>query len=467
MPKGSEGEGTETSRMRQVMTTKRNIGLAALASVLVLAGCERELILQGERFPVRGGLDASQPTEEVPQPVAPPDRPENRAEPISLPAPQANTEWTHRGGNATHTSPHGQLSAAPQRVWSAAIGAGASRKNRITATPVVADGRVFTMDSRSLVSAVGTNGGLLWQADLTAGFDRGGEISGGGLALGGGQVFVATGYGELVALDAATGRVFWRQRLQSPVSGAPAVEGDTVYVATQDGAGYAIDTANGKVRWTMAGLPNGTSVVGAAAPAVLSRTVVFPFASGELASALKLNGTRTWGAPVTGQRPGRGYQGLSAVTGDPVVVGGVIYAGTAAGRTAAIDAGTGERIWTAVEGAMNPPLVVGGSVFVVNDEARLVRLDAATGAPIWYADMPLFVKDRPRRQKEIHAHYGPVLAGGRVAVVSSDGLLRLFDPVSGALVGTAEIPGGAAAAPALAGGALYVVSTNGQLHAFR
>ena len=467
MPNGGDGEGTGAGGVRQVITMKRNMGLAAMASVLVLAGCERELILQGERFPVRGGLEASLPTEEMPRPVAPADRPENRAEPISLPAPQANAEWTHRGGSAQHNGPHGQLSAAPQRVWTASIGAGAGRKNRITATPVVADGRVFTMDSRSLISAVGTNGGLLWQTDLTAGFDRGGDISGGGMAVGGGRLFVATGYGELVALDAAAGQVLWRQRLQSPVSGAPAVEGDTVYVATRDGAGYAVDAANGKLRWTMAGLPNGIAVVGSAAPAVLDRTVVFPFASGELASALKLNGTRTWGAPVTGQRPGRGYQGLSGVTGDPVVVGGVIYAGTAAGRTAAIDAGTGERIWTAVEGAMNPPLVVGGSVFEVNDEARLVRLDAATGAPIWYADMPYFLKDRPRRQKEIHAHYGPVLAGGRVAVVSSDGLLRLFDPVSGAMVGSADIPGGAAAAPALAGGALYVVSTNGQLHAFR
>jgi outer membrane protein assembly factor BamB len=128
---------------------------------------------------------------------------------------------------------------------------------------------------------------------------------------------------------------------------------------------------------------------------------------------------------------------------------------------------TGERLWTAVEGALNPPLVVGGSVFVVNDEARLVRLDAATGAVIWTAEMPYFLKEKPKRRKSVHTHYGPVLAGGRIAVVSSDGLLRLFDPTDGAMVYTAPIPGGAAAAPALAGGVLYVLSGNGQLHAFR
>jgi outer membrane protein assembly factor BamB len=148
-------------------------------------------------------------------------------------------------------------------------------------------------------------------------------------------------------------------------------------------------------------------------------------------------------------------------------MGDVTYVGTASGRTAALDTSSGERIWTTVEGALNPPLVVGGSVFVVNDENRLVRLDAATGAPIWAVDMPYFTKDKPKRRKAIVPHFGPVLAGGRLAVVSGDGQLRLFNPADGSLVGGAEIPGGASAPPALAGGTLYVVSGNGQLHAFR
>ncbi|MFN4129895.1 MAG: PQQ-binding-like beta-propeller repeat protein [Paracoccaceae bacterium] len=453
--------------VERVVKPKRCLGLLAIAAVMLLSACEREVILTGERFPVRADLDASIPTEGNPSPVAPPSRPANQSVPISLPAPTANADWSHRGGSARHASPHGRLSAAPQRVWSANVGTGSSRMNRLSAAPVVADGRIVTMDSRARVVATGTNGATLWQTDLTPPFDRNGDVSGGGVALGGGMVFVATGYGELVALQAGTGAVVWRQRLASPVSGAPAYDGGTVYVATRDGAGWAVDARNGKVQWTVPGLPNTLAVTGSSAPAVTDRNVIFPFPSGELVSALRLNGVRVWGAPVTGQRPGRGYQGLVDLTGDPVIVGGTIYAGTAAGRTAAINAGSGERIWTAVEGAMNPPLVVGGSVFVVNDEARLVRLDAATGAVIWMADMPYFENEKPRRHKAITAHYGPVLAGGRVVVVSGDGLMRLFSPTDGTLTATAQIPGGAAAAPALAGGTLYVVSTNGQLHAFR
>lgn len=448
------------------MTAKRNLGLAALASVMVLAGCEREVILQGERFPVRADLEASIPSAGNPAPRAASDRPANQSVAISLPA-QSAGNWAQRGGNAQHSNPHGALSAAPRLVWTANIGSGSSRKNRISAAPVAADGRVVTMDAQDQVVATSTSGATLWSTNVAAPFDRGGAVSGGGLALGGGKAFVSTGYGELLALDLASGKILWRHRIDSPAAGAPTVDGDTVYVAGRDGTGWAIATTNGKVKWTFTGMPGGLSVASAAAPAVDGRNVIFAFPSGELAAAVKINGTRAWGAPVTGQRVGRGYAGLTDITGDPVVIGGTIYAGTAAGRTAAIDAGNGERKWTAVEGAMNAPLVVGGSVFVVNDEAKLVRMDAASGKVIWMADMPYFVNETPKKRQAITAHYGPVLAGGRVAVVSGDGVLRLFDPTNGNLVHTAQIPGGAASAPALAGGMLYVVSNNGQLHAFR
>ena len=116
---------------------------------------------------------------------------------------------------------------------------------------------------------------------------------------------------------------------------------------------------------------------------------------------------------------------------------------------------------------MGPVLVAGGSLFIVNDEAMLVRLDAETGAVIWTVPMPYFDNDKPKRQKAITAHFGPVLAGGRIVVASGDGLLRLFDPASGAAVGTVEVPGGAAAQPALAGGMLFVVTGSGQLLAYR
>lgn len=443
------------------------LGMMLVATAL--AGCEREVVLEGERFDLRAPLEASIPVEGQPAPSAASLAPQNESRPIALPAAVANADWTHRGGSVRHAGAHGALSAAPVRMWSAAIGAGNSKRNRLTAAPVVANGRVFAMDARAQVTALSTSGAVLWQSDLRAEFDKNAsELSGGGLAAQGGQVFVTTAFGEMVALDAATGALQWRQRFDAPVIGAPAVEGGTVYAVGRDGTAVAVDAANGKLRWTVSGTRTATGMVGTGSPAVGDGLVVFPFATGEVAGINPADGARVWGAAVAGQRLGRAYAaGMADLTGDPVVSGGVVYIGSAAGRTSAFDAKTGQRLWTANEGAMNPALVVGGSVFVVNDEAKLVRLDASTGAVIWAIEMPYYTAEKPKRFKAITAHYGPVLAGGRLAVVSSDGGIRLFNPTDGSMVGSAEIPGGAASPAALAAGMLFVVGTNGQLHAFR
>ncbi len=440
--------------------------ISCLALALALAACEKELILPGERFGTRTPLEDSLPSAENPAPRDSAAVEANAAVPIALPPAQANADWTHRGGNVRHAAPHGSLSAAPARVWSANIGQASSRRNRISAAPVVADGRVYTLDAGMGLHATTLSGAPVWGSDLTPAGDRRSDVSGGGIAAAAGRVYVATGYGELIAVEGASGRVIWRQQLGAAVAGAPAVEGDTVYVVGRDSAGWAVDTGTGKVRWQIAGATGKPGMIGSSAPAVTDRLVILPMPSGELRAVLKGAGVEVWQAAIAGQRLGRAYGLIADVTGDPVVIGDTIYAGNAAGKTYAVS-GSGETLWMATEGALGPVLPVGGSVFLVNDQAQLVRLDASTGAVIWRAEMPYFDTPKAKKQKAITAHYGPVLAGGRIVVASGDGALRFFSPQSGALVGQAEIPGGAAAQPALAAGLLLVVGQNGQLHAFR
>jgi outer membrane protein assembly factor BamB len=178
-------------------------------------------------------------------------------------------------------------------------------------------------------------------------------------------------------------------------------------------------------------------------------------------------GLTLWSAQIAGNRVGRAVTEVRDVTGDPVIAGNSVYGGSSSGRLDSVDLATGMQNWTARDGANGPAVVQGGSVFVVNDQAELLRMDAATGGVIWRFELPYYTDKRVKKQDRITASYGPVLAGGRLFTASSDGVLRAFDPASGALVGQAEIPGGAAAAPAVAGQTLYVVSRDGQLHAFR
>ncbi|MEM1429586.1 MAG: PQQ-binding-like beta-propeller repeat protein [Pseudomonadota bacterium] len=440
--------------------------LCLLAGAALLVGCERDEVLEGPRFDVRTPLEESLPEDGVfpEQAVA---EAEARSEPISLPAQVNHAEWTHRNGGPGHRIRHPALRSTLTEVWAVSIGEGDSRRAAITADPIVADGRIFTLDAASQVMAHGASGARLWSASLVPPSERARDATGGGIAYGNGRLFVTTGFGQLHALDPETGRTLWTQRFDAPVDGAPTVFGDLVYVTSRDTRAFAVRVDNGRLEWQLPGAPTPSSILGGAGPAVTDRIVVFPFGSAELVATLRRGGVRVWSATLAGQRRGRAFAGFSDITGDPVVDGARIYAGSPSGRIAALNAADGERIWTATEGAMSPVWPTGGSVFAVTDIGQLVRLDAADGSPIWAVDLPYFINERPRRRQGVFAHHGPVLAGGRLIVASDDGFLRSFDPRDGRLLSSVEIRGGATTSPVIVNNTLYVVSTGGRLHAFR
>lgn len=428
-------------------------GRLFVLALLFLGACgQREVILPGERFDIRG--DGAPVT--------------SNSVPIRLSAPVNHSQWTHRAGSATHSIQHPAFAASPVQIWAGDIGEGADRRHRITADPVAAQGRVFTLDSRATVAATSTAGARLWSRDLTPATDNPNDASGGGLALDADQLFVTTGFGELISLNVATGVENWRQKLEAPATGAPTISDGLVYVVSRDSRVWAIDANSGRVRWQLAGAPSPSGIVGGAGPAVGPKLAVFPFGSAQLVATLPKGGLRLWGGSVSGSRLGKAYANVSDVTGDPVIRGNVIFAGNPSGRTVAIDAVTGERIWTAPDGATGPVWIDGGSLFLVSDQAELVRLNVKTGARVWAVGLPKLVPTRSaKRARDVYAHFGPVLAGGQLWVASSDGYLRSFDPVNGSLARQIELPKGAATRPIVVNGVLYVVNQAGQLLAFR
>ncbi|WP_134678690.1 PQQ-like beta-propeller repeat protein [Paracoccus ravus] len=433
--------------------------IAAMTGLLALSACtQRDETLPGPRLDPRA----------VTSPDGPPveGRLAGTTSALTLPPVQGNADWTQRSGRGT-ASGNMALGAGTTRIWSAPVGAASDRRGRITAEPIVAGGVVYTLDSQANLVATTAGGGRIWTRSLRPAGETGGSASGGGIAYEAGRVFATSGYGELVALDARSGAVLWRQRVEAPISGAPTVANGTVYVMGRNATGWAVRASDGRVMWRAFGNNAMAGVMGSAAPAVSGGTVVFPFATGQLQGVDAAEGTQIWSANVAGSRLGRSIGFFRDMTGDPVISGGTVYAGTSSGRVGAYDMASGAMKWEAPEGASSPPLVAGNSVFIVNDQAQLIRLDASNGGRVWAQKLPYFTETIVRKQGKVWNHYGPVLAGNRLYLAGSDGYLRVFDPATGALIGNAEIPGGAAAVPAVAGQTLYVVTHDGQLMAYR
>ena len=443
---------------------KTGLVLAVMGFGLFACG-KGEVVLEGPRFDIRDDVPALGENGEVPSPAKAVLSNEARA--FSVPKQVNHSEWTHRNGSAAHRITHPALSTTLTQAWSVNIGQGNGRKARITADPVVSGGRIFTLDSASQVVATGSDGASLWSQKLIPVTDRDGDASGGGLAFGDGLVIATTGFGELFALDATSGKIQWRQKLEAPITSAPTIANGIVYVVSRDSRSWAIGTKEGRIKWQLPGTPSGAVINGGAGVAISERLAIFPFGSGELVSSLKKSGIRVWGSSVAGQRKGRAYSNISDVTGDPVISGDQIFASNQGGRTVALELGSGERLWTAKEGALAPVWPAGDSVFLVSDQDNLMRLDAETGETIWSHELPYFRAKKIKRRQNIYAHHGPILAGGRLIVASDDGLIRSFNPETGDQIGSVEIKAGAASNPVVVNNTLYVVTTKGNLVAFR
>lgn len=386
------------------------------------------------------------------------------AGPVAIPGPYVNASWPQTGGAPSHAMQHPNISGL-SRAWRRDIGEGDGRNSRITAQPVVEGGRIFVMDGGGKIVALDAEtGARRWTRELRVRGRRDKMGFGGGLAVAGGRLYVASGLGLMVALDPQDGRELWRVDTAVPLHSAPTVADGRIFVITDDNVLITFDAENGDQLWTYQGLPEPARMLTSPAPAVLGNIVVAPFGSGELVALQTNGGTPIWPGALT--RAGRlaPIATLNDIAGSPVIYDGVVYAMSHSGVLAAIALDSGTRQWTQPAGGVNAPWLAGDVLFIVTGDAELAAIDRATGAARWIAQMPAFEKEERRRDRISWA--GPVLAGGRLIVVPSDGDARIYDPIDGTLLGTFN-PGKTFVSPIVANGTLYVLNSDGELSAYR
>lgn len=414
-------------------------------------------ILLGEREPIRANEDFAGV---VPAEVS-------GSAPISIPRARAFSSWTHRGGDIDHAPDHAELGSALALAWTADIGGGNDRRHRVTAEPVAARGQIYTLDSTGTVSALNAQGDIVWQSSVSPSSEPM-DASGGGLAVDGETLYVTSAFGALHALETETGNTRWTQDLDASGVAAPTVAGGIVYVGGGDSRAWAINASTGRINWTFSGVPSDQSFAGGASPAVGRSLAIFPFANGDVQAVFRRGGFNRWNASVSGTREGFAVNKISEIAADPVIDNGRVYVGNFSGRIAAFNGTTGNRIWTAEQGANGSILPVGrNDLFTITDQNQLIRLSAKDGSVVWSKQLPHFLNENVKRRAEVVVHYGPVLAGGRLIVASSDGVLRQFSATDGSALASVELPAGAASNPIVVDEVLYVVTAKGQLAAFR
>lgn len=388
--------------------------------------------------------------------------------PVVLPKPWTNPDWPQAGGYPSHAMHHLALGETLRRAWRADIGAAASDEEKILTQPVVAEGRVFTMDAETSVSAFdAASGRRLWRINLTPRREERGAI-GGGLAYHAGKLFVSTAYGDVIALQPDTGLAYWTTSLKLPIRGAPAADAGRVFVITYDNQMHALDTDRGEVLWTNTGVVEQAGFLGGANAAVEGNIVITPYSSGEVLALRADTGVVAWGEQLI-RASGRISQAgaLNDINGRPVIDRDRVYAVSQSGRFVAINIRTGERIWERVIPSIQTPWVAGDFIYAVTIDAELLCLSRRDGRVKWIRQLRRYEDPEAKIDKGIITWYGPVLAGDRLLVASTDERLLAVSPYTGDLLGEVSLPDKASVSPVVAGDTVYVITDDATLSAYR
>jgi outer membrane protein assembly factor BamB len=392
--------------------------------------------------------------------------PATAALPMTLPEAVVNTDWTQSGGNAAKSMGHVGLGSTLAMAWRQSIGEGSSNQGQLAASPVVGDGKIFTIDTRAVVRAMSPeNGGTVWQRQVRGANAPEGALFGGGVAYDNGRVYATNGAGDASAIDAKTGAVVWTVRPGGPLRGAPTVANDNVYVMTQDNRLFALNPADGSVRWEGSGAVEIAGLLGASSPAAAQGTVVAGFSSGELNAYRYENGQNIWQDALARTSISTSVTSLSDIDADPVIDAGRVYAVGQGGRMVAIELITGQRVWEINVAGISTPWVAGEWIFVVTDQAQLLALSRANGHIRWMTQLPQY-RDAKDKKGRI-AWVGPILAGDRLILANSAGQLVNVSPYDGSVQSTIDTRMPVSLSPIVADRTLYVLHDNGQLTAWR
>jgi outer membrane protein assembly factor BamB len=447
------------------MTRRRRFALPlAVLAVLAaaLAGCDsvRNVFSGSSEPPLPGKRISVLNLEHILRPD-----PKLAALEIRVPRPFDNADWPDAGGFPDHAMYHLALGDKLDQVWRADAGEGKSRYGRVVAQPVIANGRVFTLDSEDVVSAFNVKSGdRLWRFDPQP-KDADATAYGGGIAAAGDRIYVGTGYGQVLALDAATGKEIWRITVTAPIHAPPTVASGRVFVVTVENELNVLAAQDGRKLWTHSGLPEPAALAGGAAPAVAGDVVVVPYSSGEIYALRVENGRPLWSDSLAAAEPIGALSSLADIRGAPVIDRDRVLAISHSGLMVSIDLRTGDRIWEQDIGGVHAPWVAGDFIYVLSADNELLCLTRADGRVRWARGLPQW--DNPEKKKDPIFWSGPVLAGDRLIVISSEGEAISISPFTGDALGRTEFPDGVFINPVVADKTLYVMTDEADLIAMR
>lgn len=247
----------------------------------------------------------------------------------------------------------------------------------------------------------------------------------------------------------------------------PVIEAGRVYLHFGSHGSACLDTATAAVLWSRQDLPCDHYRGAASSPVLVNNLLVLTFDGVDnqyLAALDKATGKTVWkhDRKITYDTDNKDYHKAYSTPAIVTIDGHAQIISPSAGATAAYDATTGEEAWRIRSGGMNAaalPLIDDGLIFATTAASGYQLFAARTGGHGDVTDTHVvwkFAKSVPTRSS-------PILANGRLFMISDNGMISCVDAKSGQLIWQHKTKGAFSASPICAEGRIYFFGEDGEI----
>ncbi len=334
--------------------------------------------------------------------------------------------------------------------WTADTGYGAVNKF-IDMQPLVLDGKVYSIDTRGLMSRRdGVNGKEDWSLEtgLSASSGLNGDHS---------RLIATSRDGELELFDYDDKGIKsrWKKQLSGEIRSKAVLSGEQVFVRSVDGKLSALDARNGQLQWAVSRRVPALSLTGNSFPIVTDKLVVGAFDNGKLVALDRENGSTLWEHTVSSPKGKTEIERLVDLDGPFILRDGIIYISSYQGDMVAISLNSGQVLWSRKFSSFQAIDADQESLYVTDDKSHVWSIDRRTGSAFWKQDA--------LNARKLTA---PRLTGDKLAVADLEGYIHWLSKSDGRILAR-EQPNGIRyiAQPLTLDSTLIVMDISGQLTA--
>lgn len=300
--------------------------------------------------------------------------------------------------------------ATPQVQWSHRLGSAAN----FDFSPAVDNGFVYAASANGeLIKVNAASGKEEWRIRSDERYSAGVGVS---LNL----LLVGTASGHVLAYDQQS-RLLWKSKISSEVLSVPRVHDDVVVVRAGDGRIFGLNVVDGSRKWVFERSTPALTLRSSAGIVIADGVVYAGYAGGKLVAVRASDGTSLWEATVAQPKGTTEIERIADITSLPVVDGPVVFAVAYQGKVAAIERSSGRVGWSRDISSYTGISGEASRLYLTHAQGAVYSLEYASGKTFW--------RQGDLRYRQLSA---PLPMGDLIAVGDLQGYLHFLQREDGA-----------------------------------